>query len=314
MSKISIIIPTYNRAHLIGQTLDSIIAQTYQDWECLVIDDGSSDYTTELMTFYCEKDKRINYYSRPLHKNKGANACRNYGFELSTGNYINWFDSDDLMKPENLQIKIESFNEHLDFVIGNSVNFDEKNSTYRPYVFNYSEKITPENFIGGRIGWITNDVLIRRKAVKIKFNEKLNSGQEYNFFSRLLFITNRGSFLNKDLVFRRIHSESIQEKLKTSGENIKFEELFHNELELYKDIKDKASDKIKRRSIRRMIRFSHHSSKKFHLKKDQWSLLFELLKNNYPKQALLWTSWMFSNFLFGKGYKILKVISNNLKS
>ena len=78
---VSIIIPTYNRAHFIGETLESVLAQTYHNWECIVIDDGSTDYTDELMEFYCEKDSRIQYYHRPSHKPKGANACRNYGFE-----------------------------------------------------------------------------------------------------------------------------------------------------------------------------------------------------------------------------------------
>ena len=75
---VSIIIPTYNRAHLIAETLDSIIAQTYTNWECIVVDDGSTDPTDELMETYCKKDSRFQYYHRPKNRPKGANACRNY--------------------------------------------------------------------------------------------------------------------------------------------------------------------------------------------------------------------------------------------
>lgn len=82
---VSIIIPTYNRAHLIGETLDSVLAQIYTNWECIVVDDGSTDSTAELLAFYVEKDSRFQYHHRPKDRLKGANACRNYGFELSRG-------------------------------------------------------------------------------------------------------------------------------------------------------------------------------------------------------------------------------------
>ena len=100
---ISIIIPTYNRAHLIGETLDSVIAQTYENWECIMVDDGSTDYTDELMEFYCKKDPRIQYCHRPQDRLKGPNACRNYGYELSKGKFINWLDSDDLLSQNKLE-------------------------------------------------------------------------------------------------------------------------------------------------------------------------------------------------------------------
>ena len=107
-SMLSIIIPNYNRASLIGETLDSIIAQTYIHWECLVVDDGSSDTSEAVVRTYCEKDKRIQFYRRPSLKQKGANACRNYGLELSKGKYINWFDSDDIMNKDKLKLQVEA--------------------------------------------------------------------------------------------------------------------------------------------------------------------------------------------------------------
>ena len=59
---VSIIIPTYNRVHLIGDTLDSVLSQTYTNWECIVVDDGSTDGTNELLVEYLKKDKRIQYH------------------------------------------------------------------------------------------------------------------------------------------------------------------------------------------------------------------------------------------------------------
>lgn len=79
---VSIIIPTYNRAHLIGETLDSVMAQTYTNWECIVVDDGSTDNTAELLVVYCNKDNRFQYHHRPKDRPKGANAYRNYGIDV----------------------------------------------------------------------------------------------------------------------------------------------------------------------------------------------------------------------------------------
>ena len=82
-SLISIIIPTYNRAHLINDTLNSIIAQTYTNWECIVVDDASTDNTASILEGYINKDSLFQYNIRPNIKPKGANACRNFGFEIS---------------------------------------------------------------------------------------------------------------------------------------------------------------------------------------------------------------------------------------
>lgn len=80
---VSIIIPTFNRAHLIGETLDSVLAQTYPNWECIVVDDGSTDNTDEVMAEYMARDARFQYHHRPEDRLPGGNAARNYGVEFS---------------------------------------------------------------------------------------------------------------------------------------------------------------------------------------------------------------------------------------
>ena len=104
---ISIIIPNYNRAHLIGETLDSVLAQTYTHWECIIVDDGSTDNSKEVIQKYVNKDARFQLHDRPTDRPKGANACRNYGFELSKGGFINWLDSDDLFSNDKLESQIK---------------------------------------------------------------------------------------------------------------------------------------------------------------------------------------------------------------
>lgn len=92
--KVSIIIPTYNNAKYLADALDSIIAQTYPIWECIVIDDGSSDNTSILVKKYCHRHPQIKYI---YQTNQGPAVARNNGIAMSTGKYILPLDSDDTL-------------------------------------------------------------------------------------------------------------------------------------------------------------------------------------------------------------------------
>lgn len=210
---VSIIIPTYNRAHLIGETLDSIIAQTYTNWECIIIDDGSTDNSHNIIAKYCLKDYRIQYYQRLSDRPKGANACRNYGFELSKGKYIKWFDSDDIMLPAHLAILVDTLqNEDVDFVVGDSLTFEQgKEINFRPYEFDKSNvQMDALKFAKSQIGWITDDFLGKKTTLtNFKFNEKLEDGQEYNLFIRYLLSNKKGIFVDEIITRMRVHSQSL---------------------------------------------------------------------------------------------------------
>ena len=100
---VSVIIPTYNRAHLIGRALDSVLNQTYKDFEVIIIDDGSQDNTKEIVD--CFTDRRIRYIC--LERNMGAGAARNKGIEASEGYYISFQDSDDEWLPDKLKKQVD---------------------------------------------------------------------------------------------------------------------------------------------------------------------------------------------------------------
>lgn len=102
---VSVIIPTYNRAHLIGRSIQSVLDQTYRDFEIIVVDDGSSDNTEEVITGFI--DARIRYVRH--QQNKGAGAARNTGIKLAKGKYIAFQDSDDEWLPTKLEIQIKAF-------------------------------------------------------------------------------------------------------------------------------------------------------------------------------------------------------------
>lgn len=101
--KFSIIIPTYNRAHLISKAIESVIDQTYPNWELVIVDDGSTDNTEKVVKSY--KDDRIKYY---WQENQERNIARNYGLSKALGDYIIFWDSDDLMVPTNLKVLSDS--------------------------------------------------------------------------------------------------------------------------------------------------------------------------------------------------------------
>jgi len=103
----SIVIPTYNRAHLIGKTIQSVLEQELSDFEVLVIDDGSRDNTAEVMQTF--NDPRIHYLKK---ENGERGAARNYGAARARGKYINFFDSDDLMYPNHLHVAREMIITH----------------------------------------------------------------------------------------------------------------------------------------------------------------------------------------------------------
>ncbi|TBW25569.1 glycosyltransferase family 2 protein [Gramella sp. KN1008] len=249
---VSIIIPTYNRTHLIGETLESVLAQSFKEWECIVVDDGSNDYIEELMDFYCEKDDRIFFYRRQGHRRKGANSCRNYGFELSKGEYIQWFDSDDLMVPDFLASKIRALHQtNYDFVISKSINFRDPNpgkiiSRNENYYRFHKYSVTNLNYIEQKINWLTYDFMGKRKILQgIKFNEKLSSGQEYNFFCKLTSYNVNGKILDSFLTLRRIHPNSIQSKLR-DDEQLLAQNQLNLQFYTWKDLREIGNTKGER--------------------------------------------------------------------
>lgn len=105
---ISVIIPTYNRAALLDDALESVIAQTYGNWECIVVDDGSTDATKEVVGRYGD---RVHYY---WQENAGSSAARNHGIEKASGEQFLFLDSDDLLCPDALEVLSDGLRRHPD--------------------------------------------------------------------------------------------------------------------------------------------------------------------------------------------------------
>lgn len=125
----SIIIPTYNRAHLIEKTLRSVLAQTDGDFECIVVDDGSTDNSREVVEAL--GDTRFSYFWK---ENEERGAARNYGALQATGKWVNFVDSDDYLYPHHLEIARKNAEKHGEaclFHLGYDIKVDDKVVTER---------------------------------------------------------------------------------------------------------------------------------------------------------------------------------------
>ncbi|GEQ86812.1 glycosyl transferase [Patiriisocius marinistellae] len=179
---VSIIIPTYNRASLIAETLDSIQQQTYENWECIVVDDGSTDTTSQVMQRYMQNDGRIQFYYRPITLIKGGNSCRNFGFTKIKGEFVQWFDSDDLMVKNALEEKIALIDSKIDAVFSGFKTFEKTSKNIKAtYNCKKTEDIL-ESYLLGDLVFNIPSLMYRREFVKnIKFSETLTRAQDLDF-------------------------------------------------------------------------------------------------------------------------------------
>ena len=106
MAKVSIITPLFNRAHILHETANSVMAQTHDDWEWIVVDDGSNDDGPEMVRQWAAADPRIQLHIRDRAP-KGACTCRNIGASASTGEFLIFLDSDDLLTSFCLEQRLE---------------------------------------------------------------------------------------------------------------------------------------------------------------------------------------------------------------
>lgn len=215
-SIISIIIPTYERAHLIGETLDSILAQSYQNWECIIVDDNSLDDTESIIDEYITRDQRFQFYKKPKHLQRGPSASRNFGFQKSKGNYINWLDSDDLMHPEKLKIDLKNINSgDYDFTISQSKFFSEDGDVVKEYWNKNLWSNDPMNdFIKKKIGWGVNSPLWKKNSLEganLKFDENLINADDFLYHIMALQFNLKPFICHEILMDLREHSQRLND-------------------------------------------------------------------------------------------------------
>lgn len=213
--QVSIIMATFNRAHLIKETLNSILAQSFKYWECLIIDDGSTDTTTEIIHKFINLDPRFKYFKRSKNYKKGLPGCRNMGLDLAEGNAIIFYDDDDIVHPKNLEVCTDLIINHKK----QFVNYQKKtfynelpdfqniqNTKNHIKDFNIEDI---EDFIIGNRAMASCTVLWDKSCFEIiRFDESLNYAEEWECYTRIFLNGFTGITIDKVLYYNRKHSNS----------------------------------------------------------------------------------------------------------
>lgn len=206
--RVSIIIPAYNRADMILTALKSVLAQTYTDWEAIVVDDGSSDNTRDVVAGV--KDARVRYI---YQENKGLPGARNTGIRASSGEYVAFLDSDDAFLPEKLalQVPVLDANPDLCLVAGGFIEVDEN---LRPL-----HEIRPwvKNPTLGLLDWVrtcsfcVGSPLVRRAWLDKAglFDENMRFVEDWDLWLRMASMGCRMQWLKKPVYLYRMHASSM---------------------------------------------------------------------------------------------------------
>jgi len=218
---VSVIIPCYNYGHFLCETLENIQLQTYQNLECIIVDDGSTDNTKEIVQSYVSKDTRFRYFRQ---RNKGTSSAKNNGIRIATGEFIQFLDADDLLNKKKLEVQVLFLinNPDVDIIYGDVRYFDSDNPTRRSKSFDLKDQAWMPN-VSGKDEVILKPLLInnimvisapliRRKVFANvgEFNDKLKGCEDWDLWIRCALAGYFFYFDNSEdqFTFIRVHSKS----------------------------------------------------------------------------------------------------------
>ena len=199
--EISVVMPAYNAANYIAESIQSLINQTYSDWELIVVNDGSTDNTVEIINKFTA-DSRIKLISQ---KNQGVSAARNSGINASRGNYISFLDADDIFMPDNLKLKLEAMKNvpDADYVYSDIIDCDSEMKEMKVEKGVPAEKINnailtwqEENIPG-----LSSNIMVRNSAIKEKgiyFDVNLSNCAD-RYYKILVVSTCKGVYIPQAL-------------------------------------------------------------------------------------------------------------------
>lgn len=194
MSKISVIIPSYNCESTIVRTINSVLSQSFYDFEIIAVNDGSKDKTEEVLNKLSLEDKRIKVFTK---ENGGVSSARNFGIDKSTGEYITFLDADDMFKDSFLEKMHKKAIENSSEVVCCGYFVQTKNSERKQKSF-FKEKNILQEYILGNNQFHTSTWLIKNELISennIKFDEDLSWGEDFMFFCEVLSSTKNVSLV-----------------------------------------------------------------------------------------------------------------------
>lgn len=225
---ISVIVPCYNYGHLLSETLESLLKQSHSNWECIIVDDGSTDNTSEVAKIFVDKDSRYNYI---YQSNAGLSAARNTGISKAKGDFIQLVDADDLLSQNKFfcQLSIFDLEAELDIVYSEVRYFHSNNPDKLRFTMigddgpwmkgidssdqqGLKELLVKENIAA------VNCFLIKKVVFdKIgHFNTDLKSVEDWEFWCRCAFAGIRFKYHANDDSFAlvRLHDNSMSRSVK----------------------------------------------------------------------------------------------------
>ena len=218
MPKVSVIIPCYNHGQYLDEAVDSVLAQTFQDFEIIIVNDGSTDNTRDVANELIKSDPRITYY---FQENQGLSASRNKGFALAKGEFIQFLDADDLITENKFELQLECFrnNPLIDVCYTNYQVFDSQTGERKGRTSPAFSSDFPLNefiFRWERGFSIPIHCSLFRKSVfsqtpfcGVPFNESLTAKEDWVMWVGLASKNIKFHFLDIDCALYRSHSNNM---------------------------------------------------------------------------------------------------------
>lgn len=191
---IHILLASFNRSHIIKETLDSIKAQTYRNWKCFITDDNSTDETLTVVQDYIRGDKRFQFFQKPLQYKQGLSDTRNFGMDLArddNAEYIQFFDDDDLMHPKKLELQIAPFlkEPHLNFTVCKYyklIEMESGQSKIEKPEFQMSYPHVGDAMLNGNLKMNSQSSLWKMDVLdQFRFDYRLTYAEEWELFTRI---------------------------------------------------------------------------------------------------------------------------------
>lgn len=258
--KISVIMPAYNAEKYIAEAIESILNQTFKDFEFIIIDDCSTDNTSKISLRYAKKDKRIKYFRN--EKNVGCTSSLNNGLKHYKGNYVARMDSDDISDRNRFKEQIKAI-EKYDVVGSNIVFIDEQGNKIgkRKYSNNIDKVIRIESPLAHPTVMFKSKLLEKTGT----YNEEYDAAQDYELWIKFYLENAKFFVIQKDLLQYRLHPNAVK--------NIKTKKTIRNTIRIKKEAKRKGMKFGFRGEVRLLLeRFVLLLPRKFIL------FLFNLLK------------------------------------
>ena len=236
------VVPSFNRKEMIGETLESVIANTSENWELLCVDDHSSDNSLEVVAAFTQEDSRVKYWSRKSSVG-GAPACRNEGASKANGDYLIFLDSDDLLHCSCLKRRTEEFQKHpeMDFLVFPGDRFDCEPGDLGDRWFTQSDD-SLNDFLEGP-AWQTSAVIWKKSAFEKLggFGEDLLSWQDWDLHVRAIASGLQFQLIDGDADYyvRRGHKSRISKQSEVKLSHLRQRsELFRDTITLLRETRN----------------------------------------------------------------------------